>query len=66
MVNNSTNNKTNLPLSHLTQKKPRHMTLEIQAMASDRYTNVAGLNLLMGSHPPILITGSPTATAIHI
>ena len=52
MVNTSTNiNKTNnhLSLSHLTQKIPRHMMLEIRAMACDRYKNVAELNLLMGS-----------------
>jgi hypothetical protein len=32
--------------------------LEIQVLAWDRHTNVTGLNWLMGSQPPLLITGS--------
>jgi len=38
--------------THWTQKRPRHMTLFIQALAWDRHKNVAGLNRLMGSQPP--------------
>jgi selenocysteine-specific translation elongation factor len=49
MVNNSTNiNKTNNHLSHyLTEHKKKHMTLDIQFLAWNRHSNVAGLNLLM-------------------
>ena len=45
MVNNATNiNETNshLPDSRNEHKKTRHMTLEIQVMAWNRYNNVAG------------------------
>ena len=31
------------------QNRPRHMTLEIQVLALDRYINVEELNGLMGS-----------------
>ena len=34
---------------NLTHKKAQHLTLEIRAMPCDRYTNVEGLNRLMGS-----------------
>ena len=55
MVNNSTNiNKTNNHLSfqnNWTQKRPTHMTLEIQVLTWERHTNVTGLNWLMRSQP---------------
>jgi len=40
------------------------MTLEIQTKQITK--NVAGLHGLMGSKPPLLITGSPTAIHIHL
>jgi hypothetical protein len=52
---------SHLNSTHWTRKRPRHMTLEIQVLAWDRHTNVAGdksTNII-----PILlffITGSPT------
>ena len=33
------------------QKRPQHMTLEIQVLAWDRHKHVVGLNLLNSSHP---------------
>jgi len=36
------------------------MMLEIQFLALDRHTNVAGLEQLMGTHILLLIIGSPT------
>jgi hypothetical protein len=51
MVNNSTNiNEMSNHLSpQLTEhkKRPRHMTLEIQALVWHRHKKVAGLNWLM-------------------
>ena len=52
MVSNSTNNKKNeqspCTLTDLTQKGgPRHMTLKIQTLASDRHKHLAELNWLM-------------------
>jgi len=43
-----------LPLtsSHLSHNRPRHMTTEIQVLASDRHKNVVGINRLIGSQPP--------------
>ena len=38
-------------INHRTQKKQRHITLEIQVLAWDRYSNVAELNKLMASTP---------------
>ena len=40
------------------------MTLNIEFLAWDRYINVAGLNMLMGS-TPFLLTGSPTMILIY-
>jgi hypothetical protein len=66
MINNI--NKTNnylspQPIVH--NKRSQHITLEIQVLAWDRYKNVVGLNLLIGSLPlmiigslPLLIIGS--------
>jgi hypothetical protein len=56
MLNNSPNiNKINNYLSpQIIEEgggKQRHMTLKIQYLAWYRYTNVAGLNRLMGSQP---------------
>ena len=46
VINSSNINNTNnhLNWTHRTQNRPRHMTLEIQIMAWDRHTDVAGLN----------------------
>ena len=56
MFNNSTKiNKTNNHLaSELSEKKPWHVTLEIQILASVRHKNVVWFNWLMGSQPSIL------------
>jgi len=40
-------------LNQWTQKRPRHLPVEIQILAWDRYENVAGLNQLMGSNLPL-------------
>jgi len=40
------NEETPLTFTHRTQKRLMHMTLEIQGLTCDRYTNLAGLNLL--------------------
>jgi len=42
------------------------MMLEIQVLAWDRQRNVAGLNWLMGSQHPLLITGSSIVIQIYI
>ena len=41
-------------LTERTQETPRHMTLEIQALACGMTTNVAGFNRLMGFQPSLL------------
>ena len=48
-------NKINNYLSpqNIEHKKTCYMMFEIQALAWDRHTNVAGLNWLMGSQPQI-------------
>lgn len=64
-LNNFSNiSKTNNDLSPQTNehKKIRHMALEIQTVASDRYKNVAELNRLMRPLPLIIV--SPTITRI--
>ena len=43
------NEQPHLTSNNRTQIRPRHMALEIHGKAWDRCTNVAGLNLLMGS-----------------
>jgi hypothetical protein len=56
IVNNSTNiNKTNYHhLPSLTEhKKTMTYGIEIQSLACDRHKNVADLNKLMGSQPPL-------------
>ena len=55
MAIDSTNiNKANNHLSFIAElaelKIPRHMTLEIQVLAWDRYNNVAGLNRFIYIH----------------
>jgi hypothetical protein len=55
MAIDSTNiNKANNHLSFIAElaelKRPRHMTLEIQVLAWDRYNNVAGLNRFIYIH----------------
>ena len=40
------------PLISLNTKRPRHIALEIQVLTWDMYTNMADLNLLMGSRNP--------------
>ena len=35
------------------KKRPQDVTLEIQIPAWDKHKNVAGLNWLMGSQPPL-------------
>jgi len=62
------NEQAPLIISELTEHKnrPRHMTLEIQVLASDRHKNVAGLNRLMGSQPPLLITGRKSIIADYL
>jgi hypothetical protein len=42
------------------------MTLEIQVLAWDRHNNVVGLNHLMTSHPPLLISESPMSICKNI
>ena len=39
------------PIQAIEHKRPWHMTLEIQVLAWDRHTNMAGLIWLMGSEP---------------
>jgi hypothetical protein len=41
-------NEQTLTSNHWTQKRPRHMMLEIQVLACDKHKNVAGLNRLIG------------------
>jgi hypothetical protein len=48
---NQQNKHLSLTLTHWTQKRPRHMTLEIQVLAWDWHKNVSVLNLLMGTQP---------------
>jgi hypothetical protein len=43
------NEQSPLTSTHRTQKRPRHMTLEIQVLICDRNKNVAGLNHVMES-----------------
>ena len=45
-----------LILTHWTQKRQQHMTLEIQVLAWDRHTNDCGVRPDNGI-PPFLITG---------
>ena len=43
------NKQSSFTWTHWTQKRPQHMMLEIQVLAWDSHTHVAGLNQLMGS-----------------
>jgi len=44
-VNNSNNINTNISTQIIeNQKRPQHMTKEIQVLAWDRHSNVVGLN----------------------
>jgi len=40
-------------INSLNTERPRHMTLKIQVQAWDRHKNVAELNRLMESQPPL-------------
>jgi hypothetical protein len=43
------NERPDLTSIHWTQKRPRHMALELQVLALDMHNNVTGLKRLMGS-----------------
>jgi hypothetical protein len=47
-LQNQQNKQSVLTLTHWTQKRPRHMMLEIQILPFGRHKDVAGLNRLMG------------------
>jgi hypothetical protein len=55
MLSISTKQTTTSHIKSLNIKILWHMMLEIKVLAWDRNKNVAGLNRLMGSHPPLLI-----------
>jgi hypothetical protein len=68
MVNNSTNmNRMN---DHLSPKLAEHTkkkttTYDVENPGPGQAQNMAGLNRLIISQPPLMITGYPTAILIH-